>query len=314
MTPPKQAVAKKYEPTAQELAAGDAYYARKKQKPGALSLAVNDACEIEIDHPDPKVAVAAAMGAMGIADHAFLVDLIEGIVNASEKGELTPETDLTKANAMLSVVNDIAPRDQLEAMLAVQIAATHQLTMTFARRLNHVDNIPQQDSAERAFNKLARTFTTQMEALKRYRTGGQQKMIVEHVTVNEGGQAIVGNVQGGGREKKRHQPHDSSLSLPEQSEMHGHIQAHGQALPSACRQWLVSVPISWRRRRRAEGRAQRCLPAWAIHPRNRSGVSNAASVRSGGEGHARSGRITARRLTLRVSAASLCEVAQICAC
>jgi len=46
----------------------------------------------------------------------------------------------------------------------------------------------------------------QMEALKKYRTGGQQKMIVEHVHVNEGGQAIVGNVNpggGGSNDKKR---------------------------------------------------------------------------------------------------------------
>jgi len=63
-------------------------------------------------------------------------------------------------------------------MLASQMAAVHMATMTFARRLNHVDNIPQQDSAERAFNKLARTFTTQVEALKRYRTGGEQRVTV----------------------------------------------------------------------------------------------------------------------------------------
>jgi hypothetical protein len=38
--------------------------------------------------------------------------------------------------------------------------------MTFARRLNHVETIPQQDSAERALNKLARTFAAQqMSAL-----------------------------------------------------------------------------------------------------------------------------------------------------
>ncbi len=35
----------------------------------------------------------------------------------------------------------------------------------------------------------------EMDTLKRYRTGGQQKVTVEHVTVNEGGQAIVGNVE-----------------------------------------------------------------------------------------------------------------------
>ena len=84
-------------------------------------------------------------------------------------------------------------------MLAVQMGAVHQATMMMARRLNHVETIPQQDAAERALNKLARTYATQMEALKRYRTGGQQKVTVEHVTVNEGGQAIVGAVTHGER-------------------------------------------------------------------------------------------------------------------
>jgi hypothetical protein len=31
-------------------------------------------------------------------------------------------------------------------------------------------------------------------AAKRYRTGGEQKVTVQHVSVNEGGPAIVGNV------------------------------------------------------------------------------------------------------------------------
>ena len=54
-----------------------------------------------------------------------------------------------------------------------------------------VDNFPQQDSASNAFNKLARTFAVELEALKRYRTGGEQRVTVQHVTVNEGGQAIA---------------------------------------------------------------------------------------------------------------------------
>ncbi len=61
-----------------------------------------------------------------------------------------------------------------------------------------METLPQQDSAERAFNKLARTFTAQVEALKRYRTGGEQKVTVEHVHVHQGGQAIVGTVNRGG--------------------------------------------------------------------------------------------------------------------
>ena len=47
---------------------------------------------------------------------------------------------------------------------------------------------------KRALNKLARTFAMQVEPLKRYRTGGEQKVTVQHVSVGDGGQAIVGNV------------------------------------------------------------------------------------------------------------------------
>src|ERR1700757_4622280 len=105
-------------------------------------------------------------------------------------------------NFMLSLVKGVKPTDQVEAMLAAQMAAVHMATMMLARQLAQVKTLPQQDSAERAFNKLARTFAAQVEALKRYRTGGEQKVTVEHVTVNEGGQAIVGNVRhGGGRNR-----------------------------------------------------------------------------------------------------------------
>src|SRR5262249_10238958 len=50
-------------------------------------------------------------------------------------------------NFMLSVVKGIEPQDQVEAMLGAQMAAVHNAMMTFARRLAHVETIPQQDSA-----------------------------------------------------------------------------------------------------------------------------------------------------------------------
>jgi len=86
----------------------------------------------------------------------------------------------------------------LETMLAAQMAAVHNVTVIYARRLTIADTLMEAEAAERSFNKLARTFTTQMEALKRYRTGGEQKVTVQHVDVQDGGQAIVGNVQGMG--------------------------------------------------------------------------------------------------------------------
>ena len=42
--------------------------------------------------------------------------------------------------------------------------------------------------------KLARTYAAQMETLKKCRRGGEQTVNVKHVHVQDGGQAIVGNV------------------------------------------------------------------------------------------------------------------------
>ena len=147
--------------------------------------------KFETDHPDGGVAKALLMEAVGTADPEFFSGLLNQLADANSHGGQIYEADL---NFMLSVVKGVKPGDQTEAMLAAQMAAVHMATMTFARRLARVETIEQQDSAERAFNKLARTFASQMEALKRYRSGGEQKVTVQHVSVSEGGQAIVGNV------------------------------------------------------------------------------------------------------------------------
>jgi hypothetical protein len=116
---------------------------------------------------------------------------VSQLANASGHGR---DFDERRLNFMLSVIKGIEPRNQLEAMLAAQMAAVHMASMTFAGRLAEVETIPQQDSAERAFNKLIRTFAMQMEALNRYRSGAEQKVTLQHVSVAEGGQAIVGNL------------------------------------------------------------------------------------------------------------------------
>lgn len=202
-TAPK-APAKRYEPTPLESKAIDAYRQHRSARPLVPRIKVvegkNGAKHVMPDHPDLATAFVLLGSATGIEDTDFLLVLIEQLANAGSRGKEVNELML---NAMLSVVKSIEPRDQLEAMLAAQMAATHNAVMTFARRLNNVDTIPQQDSAERAYNKLARTYVAQIEAFKRYRNRGDQTVRVEHVTVNEGGQAIVGNVSAGGKGEQK---------------------------------------------------------------------------------------------------------------
>jgi hypothetical protein len=197
----RKSVAKKYEPTPREVEEIKAVATRSRKRAVAPRLKVtkkNGATNLRLDHPDHSTGSLLLMGALGTDNPDFLNGYLRQLTNARSQGS---QADEDGVNFMLSMVRGVQPQDEIEAMLAAQMAAVHNATMTFARRLNHVDNIQQQDSAERAFNRLGRTFTTQMEALKRYRTSGQQKMTVEHVHVHEGGQAIVGNV-GGGLSKK----------------------------------------------------------------------------------------------------------------
>ena len=146
-------------------------------------------------HPQPEAGALLLMADMGTMDQAFFDGITGQVARIGAHGA---KLDEGNSNFLLSVVRAVQPKDELEAMLAVQMGAIHAATMMLARRLNHVETLPQQDSAERALNKLARTYAVQMESLKRYRTGGQQRVIVEHVTVNAGGQAIVGAVATGG--------------------------------------------------------------------------------------------------------------------
>jgi len=186
-----------YKPTEEEVSVAVRQTERRKALRQAIKLAEDGA--LEIDHSDKGIGTLKLLESCGTADTKFLSPLLNQLANATGKGKDVSEADL---NFVLSVIADIKPRDQLEAMLASQMACVHIASMTFARRLAHVENIPQQESAEKAYNKLLRTFTSQMEALRKYRNGGEQKVTVQHVQVNDGGQAVVGNVTHSRREKQ----------------------------------------------------------------------------------------------------------------
>jgi hypothetical protein len=119
------------------------------------------------------------------------------VLKPDEAGDAGASND--ERHFLLSIIRDMAPRDPIERMLAVQMAATHVSTIRAGRWMATSDNLPQVQAHYTGFNKLARTFANQVEAMRKHRTGGEQRVIVQHVNVADGGQAIVGNVQTGGR-------------------------------------------------------------------------------------------------------------------
>ena len=95
---------------------------------------------------------------------------------------------------IITELKGIEPKDQIEGMLATQMIATRHATMDCFRIVAQNGQLDIINQMLCYANKLSRTFTMQMEALNRYRGKGGQKMTVEHVHINSGGQAIIGNV------------------------------------------------------------------------------------------------------------------------
>ena len=119
-------------------------------------------------------------------------------------------------HAAVDALIGIAPKDELEGMLAAQIVACHNASMECYRRamIGEQTFEGRRENLSQA-NKLSRTYSTLVEALNRHRGKGQQKMTVEHVHVYEGGQAIVGNVEnrgGGFAPKAEEQAHAKQIA------------------------------------------------------------------------------------------------------
>ena len=98
----------------------------------------------------------------------------------------------------MAALEGVAPRDELEGMLAAQMCATHFATMEcFRRAMIPGQTFEGRQASLTQANKLTRSFAMLLDSLNRHRGKGQQKMTVEHVHVHSGGQAVVGVVDGG---------------------------------------------------------------------------------------------------------------------
>lgn len=159
-------------------------------KPAKRRIAISqDGEQIKAEVPDAQM----LRDLFGTGDTRLASAMLHHLIFAAgttDTGQAEADRDF-----LLSVVEDFAPRDAVERLLITQMAATHVALMRAAKLQADAKYAESLDVYSNSYNRLARTFTAQAEQLRRHRTGGQSKVIVEHVTVNEGGQAIVGNVE-----------------------------------------------------------------------------------------------------------------------
>jgi hypothetical protein len=110
-------------------------------------------------------------------------------------------------NAAIATLMEIAPKDGLEGVLAAQMVATHNSAMECIRRAAlENQTFEGRNMALNHAQKLLRLYLEQMKALNKHRGKGDQKVVIEHVNVAPGGQAIVGNIETGSLNKTNSPP------------------------------------------------------------------------------------------------------------
>lgn len=132
-----------------------------------------------------------------------------------ERLRLTDE-GIDSAALAVDTAESIQASNSIEKMMAHQMAAAHKLAMIFAGKskglIEHQgsawgeDEAPYAAEAAQVANASARmmdTFQKAALALHKLRVGGRQTVTVQHVNVNDGGQAVVtGGINGGGKHEK----------------------------------------------------------------------------------------------------------------
>jgi len=82
------------------------------------------------------------MKELGTDDPRFLAGLMTQLGFASWRGK---QLDGSELDFLLAVIKGVNPRDQVEAMLAAQMAAVHVQAMRFASKLANSEDQVQQD-------------------------------------------------------------------------------------------------------------------------------------------------------------------------
>jgi hypothetical protein len=169
---------------------------------------------LRIRHPaDMKGGLKAIGGSMSDAWN----EVIGGqVINSVLRAKNFDHDEASRlCSAAVEALIGIKPQDDIEGMIGAQLIACHNAAMECYRRAMLPDqSLEARHGNLNSANKLSRTYSTLLEALNRHRGKAQQKVTVEHVHVHAGGQAVVGNVEGGGGVTSRtvEQPHALSYA------------------------------------------------------------------------------------------------------
>jgi hypothetical protein len=139
---------------------------------------------------------------------------IKGIVPDVVKAIMSPLINLianrdgddvgSALNKSITLIAASDPKNQLELMLATQLAMTHITLGKSARLLDqNYSDVQTINSLGNLYTKLSRLGIDQINTLERMKGKGQQRIIVEKINIEAGGQAAIGVYEGVGTNAKK---------------------------------------------------------------------------------------------------------------
>lgn len=174
-----------------------------QQVPESLEYAAAAAKHMAISHVEhvPQVHIGAG-GEVVDQSKSMLLDTLQSptltAVDASNhRTELITAIGGSVAAMALDVAETVQASNSLEKMLAHQMAAIHEAGMRAMQRANVTQDAAH---ATRLINASTRCFDTFQRAalvLDRLRGKQEQRILVQHVNVGQGAQAVIGNIQTG---------------------------------------------------------------------------------------------------------------------
>jgi hypothetical protein len=148
----------------------------------------------------------------GVADANVATRLLSQLLSVIQPDPRKP-IDPASIDQLLTLIEGIRPTDTVEAMTATMLVGTQHAALDLLRRASHPDQTPAGRALYQSLAfKAMRTFALLLDALNHGRGKSfTQQIIVKHLYVESGGQAVVGSVStgGGGDAKSARRSHGS---------------------------------------------------------------------------------------------------------
>jgi len=142
----------------------------------------------------------SATPGLGLVDNPQNPDQTALDASAYRAGLLTGMGNDCVAMAV-DAATSIKAENSLEKMLAHQLAMAHKSALEVTNKAFFEEDATEKAKLLNLAARMMDTFQRGLLTFQRLKTGGEQRVTVHHVTVAEGGQAIVGNVRGGDKPK-----------------------------------------------------------------------------------------------------------------